>query len=389
MAKGPRITRIEVHQFEFERMDMGPSEEGLVQGYKPGATMTRTAFALKVLTDTGPTGEFVGGSVTDFAALPQFAGYLIGHDALQRELIYTRVNQTLRSSRIGLAPVDIALWDLAGKHHDAPIHQLLGGYKETLPTYVATLHGEEGKTGGLDTPEAYGEFALQCLEMGYAGFKIHGWENGLVEREIATVHAVGDSVGGKMDMMLDPFNALVTFGDAVKVGRACDAEEFFWYEDPFSDMGTSMFAHRKLRQLIKTPLLMTEHIRGLEPHVDFMVAEATDFVRGDVMYEGITGAMKLAHAAEGLGLDIEFHSPGPAQRQCVAAIRNTNYYELSGSHPKVSNQNYIPVYKDDYRDELDAADENGHFPVPQGPGLGVEYDWDFIEKHRTGLVVYP
>lgn len=192
-----------------------------------------------------------------------------------------------------------------------------------------------------------------------------------------------------MDMMLDPFNALQTLGDAIKVGKACDEEGFFWYEDPFGDAGTSQFAHRKLRQIVKTPLLMTEHIRGLEPHVDFMVAEATDFVRGDVMFEGITGVMKVAHAAEGLGMDIEFHSPGPAQRQCVAAIRNTNYYELSGSHPKVRNQNYVPVYRDDYRDDLDAADENGHFPVPQGPGLGVEYDWDFIEKHRTALVKYP
>ena len=48
----------------------------------------------------------------------------------------------------------------------------------------------------------------------------------------------------------------------------------------------------------------------------------------------------------------------------------------------------MPVYKDDYRDELDAADENGCFPVPQGPGLGVEYDWDLIAKLRTGLETY-
>jgi L-alanine-DL-glutamate epimerase-like enolase superfamily enzyme len=86
---------------------------------------------------------------------------------------------------------------------------------------------------------------------------------------------------------------------------------------------SSTFAHRKLRQLIKTQLLMTEHVRTLEPHVDFALAEATDFLRGDVGYDGITGAMKLAHAAEGLGLDIEFHGPGPAERQCMAAIRLT------------------------------------------------------------------
>jgi L-alanine-DL-glutamate epimerase-like enolase superfamily enzyme len=226
------------------------------------------------------------------------------------------------------------------------------------------------------------------LDLGYAGFKIHGWAETSANREIATVHAVGKRVGGKMAMMLDCFNALTTFGDAVRVGHACDDEDYFWYEDPYMDGGISQFGHRKLRQLVKTPLLITEHVRTLEPHVDFILADATDFVRGDVAYDGITGAMKLAHAAEGLGVDIEFHSPGPAQRQCIAAIRNTNFYELSGTHPKAPNQNHVPVYTDGYSDQLGACDENGEFPVPQGPGLGVEYDWDFIAKHRTGLVEY-
>ena len=388
MGKSPKITKIEVHEFKFEKEDIARTEEGGIV-YRPGAKSTKTAFALRIFTDTGPVGEYVGGSAIDYAALPTFIDYLIGHDALQRELIYARVGHATRMNRIGLAPIDIALWDLAGKYYGAPIHQLLGGYKKTIPTYIATLHGEEAVTGGLDTPDAYADFAQECLEMGYPGFKIHGWENGLVSREIETVQKVADRVGGKMDMMLDPFNALVTFGDAVKLGRACDEAKYFWYEDPFLDMGTSIFAHRKLRQIIKTPLLISEHIRGVEPHVDFMVAEATDFVRGDVAGEGITGVMKIAHAAEGLGLDIEFHSPGPAQRQCIAAIRNTNYYELSGSHSKTGNQNYIPVYKDDYRDDMDASDKSGHFPVPQGPGLGVEYDWDLISRWRTGLKVYP
>ena len=387
MGKGPKIIKIEVHEFQFEKQDITHADHGGII-YRPGEKSLRTAYAIRIISDTGIAGEYVGGSATDYAALPVFVDYLIGHDALQRELIYARVGHATRMNRIGLAPIDIALWDLAGKYHDAPIHQLLGGYKETLPTYVATLHGEEGDTGGLDSPESYGDFAQQCLDLGFPGFKIHGWENGLVSREIETVHNVADQVGGKMEMMLDPFNALTTFGDALKLGRACDEAENFWYEDPFQDMGTSMFAHRKLRQLIKTPLLISEHIRGVEPHVDFMISEATDFIRGDVAGEGITGAMKVAHAAEGLGIDIEFHSPGPAQRQCVAAIRNTNFYELSGSHPKAGNQNFIPVYKDGYRDELDAADANGHFPVPKGPGLGVEYDWDLISKWRTGLKVY-
>ena len=383
----PKITRLEVHQFQFEPAETMAGEGRAV--YTPGDRYSRSAYALRILTDIGVTGEYVGGSAADYANLPSFLHHLIGKNPLERERIYVESKRATRvRARIGMAPVDIALWDLAGKYHNAPISQLLGGYKRSLPTYVATARGQESNhSGGLNSPGAYADFAEQCLELGYAGFKIHGWENTTAEREAATVHAVGKRVGGKMAMMLDCFNALTTFAEAVAVGHACDEEGYFWYEDPYADCGISQFAHRKLRQLVKTPLLITENVRSLEPRVDFIVAGATDFVRGDVNYDGITGSMKLAHAAEGLGIDIEFHSPGPAQRQCIAAIRNTNFYELSG-HPVAPNTNYLSVYKDGYSDRLDACDQNGEFPVPQGPGLGVEYDWDLISKWRTGLVEY-
>jgi L-alanine-DL-glutamate epimerase-like enolase superfamily enzyme len=126
-----------------------------------------------------------------------------------------------------------------------------------------------------------------------------------------------------------------TFGDALKLGRACDEYGFFWYEASFRDGGVSAHAHRKLRQLIKTPLLQLEHVRGLESHVDFIEAEATDFVCGDPDYDGgITGVMKIAHAAEGFGLDVELHVTGPDRRHLMAAMRNTNYYEMGLLHPK-------------------------------------------------------
>ena len=146
MARGPKITSIEVHEFKFEKLDIARHEDGGI-AYSPGARSERTAYAIRILTDTGPVGEFVGGMPADYAALPSFVDFLIGTNALQREWIYTRVGHATRMNRVGLAPIDIALWDLAGKYHGAPIHQLLGGYKETLPTYVATLHGEEGSTG--------------------------------------------------------------------------------------------------------------------------------------------------------------------------------------------------------------------------------------------------
>ena len=386
MKGKPRITSIEIHQFEWELKDMGTDYNGFNLIYQPGNTLKSRRHAIKINTDIGISGESAGWGGAELSTIPRFAHYIIGKNALERERIFKDIKRALRQmARVGMAPVDVCLWDFAGKYYDAPIYELLGGYKTKLPCYASTYHGDDN--GCLDSPEAYADFAEQCLEMGYPGYKIHGWGNAPIAQEIATVHAVGQRVGDKMDLMLDPACEYETFGAALKVGWACDEERFFWYEDPFKDGGISQFAHRKLRQLIKTPLLQTEHVRTLEPHVDFALADATDFLRGDVHYDGITGVMKLAHAAEGLGIDIEFHGPGPAQRQCMAAVRNTNYYEMGLLHPKEAKALAPGIYKD-FQDGLYAVDENGCVDVPQGPGLGVEINWDYILKYHTDFVEY-
>jgi len=166
-----------------------------------------------------------------------FASSLIGRNALDREAIYNDAKQALRQhARMGMSQVDIALWDLAGKFYEAPIYELLGAYRTSFPCYASTYVGDN-QPGGLDSPEAYADFAQQCLGMGYPAFKIHSWQDAPIEQHVATIHAVGKRVGGKMDLMLDPYCALKTFGDALKVGWACDEERFFWWEDPLQRWG--------------------------------------------------------------------------------------------------------------------------------------------------------
>jgi L-alanine-DL-glutamate epimerase-like enolase superfamily enzyme len=390
MKNRPKINKIEVHQFEYQVKGIGLEPVLSLPVYEPDGVTTLSAHAIRIFTDVGITGEYVGGWPTEYAAVPMFARRLLGRNALDREGIYNDLKLTLRQrARMGMSQLDIALWDFAGKFYEAPIYELLGGNRTSLRCYASTYIGDN-QPGGLNSPEAYADFAEQCLEMGYPAYKIHPWVEAPIERVVATIHAVGKRVGGKMDLMLDPFCAPKTFGDALKMGWACDEEKFFWWEDPFRDGGISAFAHRKLRQLVRTPLLQLEHVRGLEPHVDFIVAEGTDFVRGDPDTDGgVTGVMKIAHAAEGFGLDIELHAPtGPVRRHLMAAIHNMNYYEMGLVHPKAPHILQPPVYKGGYRDGLDAIDKNGCVQVPHGPGLGVEYDWDFITEHSKGVVVY-
>jgi L-alanine-DL-glutamate epimerase-like enolase superfamily enzyme len=384
----PEITKIESTEFAFPIEDVGYSPNGFCLVYEPGTTTRRTLFAIKVHTDVGITGEYVGGNSPGAAQINMFADYLVGRNPLHREKHFSEIKRALRKyDRMGMGPIDIALWDFAGKYHDAPIHELLGTYRERLPAYASTY--EADLNGGLDSPEAFADFAEDCYEMGYDGFKLHVWESdewGDLDREIETVHAVGERVGDRMDLMLDPACQYETWADALKVGKACDEHDFFWYEDPYRDAGTSQHGHRRLKANMDTPILQTEHIRGLELHTDFIANEATDFVRADPEYDaGITGAKKVASVAEGFGLDVEYHAPGPAQRHLMAATRNSNYYELALVHPEVPNP-IPPVYEGEYSDYIDTIDDEGTVPVPDGPGLGVDYDWAYIEEHATGSV---
>jgi L-alanine-DL-glutamate epimerase-like enolase superfamily enzyme len=388
----PEITRIESVEFAYPLEDLGTDQHGFNLVYDPGNTTHRKLFGLQIHTDVGITGEYVGGNSPGAAQINTFAQYLVGKNPLERERHWSEIKRGLRKyDRMGIGPIDIALWDFAGKYYEAPIHELLGTYRERFPAYASTYHGDEN--GGLDSPEAFADFAAACRDMGYPGFKIHGWGASEgphdLERELEAVHAVGDRVGDEMDLMHDPACELATYGDALKLGQALDEQDFFWYEDPYRDGGISQHAHRNLRQRLSTPLLQTEHIRGLEPFTDFIDAEATDFVRADPEYDGgITGAMKRVRVAEGHGLDVEFHAPGPAQRHCIAATRNTNYYEMALVHPEVSNTT-PPVYEGGYEDSLETVDDEGYVAVPNGDGLGVSYDWSYIEANTTGsLHVY-
>ena len=384
------IVRVEINVFEFEAKNL--ARDGVAQTitYCKGSSIRVTKHAIVIRTADGGRGEYVTHWVATAATLGQMqmlAPRLVGKDARERIAIYEDLKRDIRQfDHMGHGPLDIALWDWAGKRYGAPIYELLGGYRKRLPAYASTYHGD--RAGGLSSKEAFAAFAQTCYDIGYRAFKIHGWNDGNAREEAANVLHVAREVGDRMVLMLDPACELRTFADALYVGRACDEAGYFWYEDPFRDAGTSAFAHRKLRGMLRTPLLITEHVRGVEPKADFVLAGGTDFVRVDPEYDmGITGSLKIAHMAESLGLDCEIHASGPAHRHLMAALRNSNYYEVALVGPNCPNV-IPPVYSCGYSDQLDCIAADGTVGVPQGPGLGVTYDWNYIDRPRVARHVF-
>lgn len=391
MSISPTITRIELTSFTIQLPNIGTDAAGAGVSFRPGDGEQQLRLAVRIHTDEGIVGEYVpprGRATVVMSASAFLAHRLIGKSALERERLYRSMRMaTKHVGEIGIGALDIALWDIAGKLHEQPIYRLLGGHRQRLPAYASTLGGDR-LDGGLSSSGAYADFAEQCLELGYRAYKTHGWSAGDVAEESAMLSAVAERVGSRMVLMYDASCHLATFHDAVRVGKVCDAHDYFWYEDPYTDGGVSSFGHKRLKDFVKTPILLTEHIHTPEVSTDMLLNGATDFARPDPDYDcGITGSMKIAAAADALGMDTEVHACGPAMRHVMAALSKSNYYEVNLLHPVMGNAWELPVYTCGYSDALDCVDVHGTVGVPQGPGLGVEYDWDYIARHKVDEVV--
>lgn len=390
-----RIRRVELVRFGFDvegvvLPEHGAAGVGNVIARK-GGRMAMQRWAVRIETDAGARGEYVThwvGTATSYAQAAMLAPHLIGRDPDTREEIWQDLRREVRAyDHMGHGPIDIALWDLQARRLNTSVTALLGGFRKRLPTYASTYHGQT-EPEGLNSPEAFADYAIACKEQGFAGFKIHGWHEGDVRKEARNILGVRDAVGADYPIMVDPASQLRTWTDALYVGRACDEANCFWYEDPYRDTGGAIEGHKRLRERLKTPLLVAEHVRGLEAKAAFILAGGGDIIHADPEYDmGITGAMKIAAFTQALGLDVQYHACGPAHRAVMAATPNTHFYEMALIGPAMPNA-VPPVYTCGYSDQPETIGRDGTVPVPDGIGLGVTYDWDFIQRNATDKVTF-
>lgn len=377
------ISEIVIDEFTYHLEDVG-TDRGR-QVYEPDASVDPPGFVLTIRTADGLEGHYRGFMfVPPMVAQVEMAAaeFLLGRDPLEREAIWTDLWTAFRpTDHLGVGPIDIALWDLAGKHYGASVSSLLGGYRDSVPAYASTYMADD-QPDGLSSPEAYVAFGEECRDRGYDAYKMH--PTGYPERDVEICAAVGAALGDEMDLMLDPANEYRTYADALQVGRVLDEHGYFFYEDPMADAGESLHAARRLSRQLDTPLLGLEHSRtGPYGFANYLSQDVFEFVRGDAhLNGGVTGAMKIAHLAESFGVDVEFHVGGPAHLHCMSAIRNTNYFEKGLLHPEVdwmASQGFVG--------DVEATDDNGRVAVPDGSGLGVDVDWEFVEANRTDRTV--
>jgi L-alanine-DL-glutamate epimerase-like enolase superfamily enzyme len=332
---------------------------------------------LAITTDDGITGHAFHGSsyrsaeVDARTLIDVLKPVLIGQNPLDRERLNQRLWGRGRGTLVrAIGAVDVALWDLAGKIAGLPIHQLLGSYRDRLPAYASSP--------ALASPEKYVEQALYYRARGWQAYKIHPptpWSE-----DIKTCIAVRKAVGDGYPLMLDAIWSY-DYPTALKVGRAIEELDFHWFEDPLTEW--NIHGYQKLRAQLHIPLMATElPFGGLDQYPPWLLAQATDYLRGDVCFKGgITTCIKAAHLAEAFGMNFEIHHGSNslnnvANLHIAMAIRNCEYFEVL--LPDAAN-------KFGLIEDIE-VDFEGMVHAPQGPGLGVAIDFDRIKRATKAIL---
>lgn len=158
----------------------------------------------------GPTyqPQHSGGAV---AALREMAQGLIGANPLQPLLLRRRMDNLLNGHRYAKAAVDIAAYDLTGKHYKVRVADLLGGaVTERVPSYYASGIGEPDEIAGIAAERAAEGYPRLQVKIGGRDVAI----------DIEVVRKVWERVGGRLRLAVDGNRSLTT-RDTLRLSREC------------------------------------------------------------------------------------------------------------------------------------------------------------------------
>lgn len=343
-------------------------------------TAARPAAIVVVETDAGVTGIGEGygpnPDVVRTIVEEKYAETLVGENPLDVERLWTEMVEGYtywdqKGPGISAASgVDLALWDIVGKHYGAPVHRLLGGDARgdgRVRAYASDLF--------LDDPETMAERAADHVDRGFPAVKTHLGRDvdAMRERVVAIREAVGDA-----ELMVDLNCGFEQRGRALRFGRMLKEHDVYWYEEPLSPYDVE--GHAELRRKLDVPIATGENEYTKWGFKRLLTAGAVDFPMPDLMRcGGITEARRICALADAFGT-----TPTPHNFSTGVGLAATLH--LIACTPACEWLEYDvtdnPLYERLLSSPVDVDDE-GRVAVPTEPGLGVELPPDVVEEFGT------
>jgi L-alanine-DL-glutamate epimerase-like enolase superfamily enzyme len=303
------------------------------------------------------------------------APVLIGREAEEIEdlwrALFFRVHATTVGAitSIALAAIDTAVWDLRARKAGLPLHRLAGGAKSGIDLYYT-----EGGWLHMDETELVDE-ASKARERGLGGTKVKVGRP-LVAEDMKRLSAVRHKVGFDWEIMTDA-NQGFSLDEAIRRVRHYETLDVAWFEEPIhaDDVG----AHRRLARSTNVPIAVGESMYSLSQFKDYLEAGACSIVQVDVgRIGGVTPWLKVAHMAEAFNVPVCPHFLMEIHLGLCCAVPNSRWLE------------YIPQL--DLVTSSSIRIENGKAIPSEKPGLGIDWDWEALERsivHRRSHGVSP
>lgn len=308
--------------------------------------------------------------------------YVLGTDPFNIEDLILRVVRDDfelpgATEMTALAIVEMACWDIIGKAVGQPVYRLLGGAcRERIKAYA------NGWYTGERAPESFAQAARRVVARGYRALKLDPFGAGAGELErgeyvvsVSLVEAVRDAVGPDVEIFIE-MHGRFTAAQAVALARDLERYAPGWIEEPVPPDQSAALAHVAARTTI--PIATGERLHTRAAFRDLFALGAADIIQADLTHcGGILETKKIAAQAETHGLLMAPHNVG-------ASVSTAAALHLAACTPNVKIQEYFNDFAEPFVKASAAGLPevvDGCFPLPTGPGLGVQLQEDVVEAH--------
>src|SRR5690606_33134538 len=321
-------------------------------------------------------------------AVEDLAPLLIGRDPRDIEQAYRAMTKQSfwRLGAIGMSAVsgiEMALWDILGKHLGQPVWRLLGGkVRDRVFVYTHLGMGDMRAVYESDSDAALVERAREVVENGYRAFKAvfvpythYHAPLPQVDKVARMMEAMRKAVGDEIEIMVDFHGRPASAGAALAYIEALAPGRPMFVEEPVPP-GDFQSLERLARQT-GVPLATGERLIDASEFEALFATRAIDIVQPDLCHcGGFLQAKRVAARAAALGIGVAPHNPlGPIAGVAALpfAVSTPNHViqeEMVGA---------VPWYFDVVQGPIRMVD--GYWQVPEAPGLGIVVDEAECAKH--------
>ena len=380
-----KITSIRTHVLKSELSQPFAFSQGWVS--------KRSATLVEVQTDTGLCGwgeAFAQGmeapEISAAAIEHALQPLLLGADPLDIEVLWHRMYHATRdygrkgSVSAAISAIDIALWDLAGKHYGVPISRLLGGaFRTEVQPYATGFY----RIKGQGEARRLADEAMQHFEAGFRSMKIKlGFG---VDDDIEVMAAVGRAIEGKGVTLMVDSNHAYGRAEALRLGYVLDEYDLRWYEEPVAPEDIEGYV--ELRGKLRSPIAGGENEHTLYGFGELLGRRAVDIAQPDIgSCGGVSAVRHIAVLGQAYGIEINPHVWGSAIAQAaslqVIAALPVTHHSLFAREPILEyDRSSHPFRRELITQPIELSD--GMVKIPDGPGLGIEVVAETLDRYRA------